>query len=207
MADGGTDERAYLAGLLGGGSASGADGPHRLISDDAFAQFFGTDASQSGFDLQGNQIHGHAQLALFQALTDADDGMKAGLQSGVHLFIYGDVGLAEILAAFAVADDDVLHAQVLEHVGRDFTGICAVFFIKYILGAYRYAHIFECAQRGGDVDRGNANQHIAPFGAGQDGFQFIGKLFGLGSGFVHFPVSGYDCFSVSAVHVLLSPCS
>ena len=39
--------------------------------------------------------------------------------------LHGDVGLAEVLAALAVADDDVLHAHCGEHVGGDFAGVSA----------------------------------------------------------------------------------
>ncbi len=100
---------------------------HRLISDDAFAQFFGTDASQSGFDLQGKSDPWSRPARAVQALTDADDGMKAGLRAAcTFLFTVMSVS-PKILTAFAVTDNDVLHAQILQHIGRDFTGICAVF--------------------------------------------------------------------------------
>ena len=63
------------------------------------------------------ELQGHAHVPLLQALAHADDGVQARLQGGVDLLVDGDVGLAEVLAALGVADDDVLHAQVLEHVG------------------------------------------------------------------------------------------
>ncbi len=83
-------------------------------------------AGQGALDLVGDQLHGHAQLTLLQALADADDGVQAGLQGGVDLLVDGEVGLVIVLTALGVADDDVLDARLLEHLGGDLAGVGAV---------------------------------------------------------------------------------
>ena len=61
--------------------------------------------------------------AVLQALAHADDGMQASFQGGMDLLIDGDISLTEVLAALRVADDDILHAQVLEHIGRHLASV------------------------------------------------------------------------------------
>ncbi len=164
------------------------------------AHLLGADAGQSGLDLIGDQLHGHAQLTLLQALTHADDGAQAGIQSGMDLLVDGEVGLVVVLTALGVANDDVLYAQLLEHVGGNFAGVGTLLLEVDVLGADGHAGILEQAQGGGDVDGGNAQDDLAPAGLTHQSLELLGKGTGLAEGLVHLPVAGDDSFTITAVH-------
>jgi hypothetical protein len=123
----------------------------------------------------------------------------------VDLLVDGDVGLAEVLAALGVADDDILYAQVLEHVGGHLAGVGPAGLVVQVLRAHGHPHVLEGLQGGGDVHEGDAHHHLAPLGAGQDGLELLGKLLGVAGSFVHLPVAGNNGLTVSTVHVDLSP--
>ncbi len=118
----------------------------------------------------------------------------------MDLLVDGLVRFAEVLAALAVAHDDVLHAQILQHVGGDFAGVSALLLKVDVLSAHRDPQVLESLHSNGNIAGGNADQGVAPLGAGHDLLQFLGKLLGLGCGHVHFPVAGNHGLTVSAVH-------
>ena len=118
----------------------------------------------------------------------------------MDLLVDSDVCLTEVLAALRVADDDVLHTQILEHLGRHLAGVRAAGLIVQVLSAHRHAHILEGLHGRGDIHEGDAHHHLAPLGAGQDGLELLGKPLGVAGGLVHFPVSGNYGLAVSTVH-------
>ena len=160
----------------------------------------GGHAGQGGLHLVGDELHGHPQLPLLQALAHADDGIEPGLQGGVDLLVDRDVGLVVVLAALGVADDDVLHAGLLEHLCGDLAGVGAVGLVVAVLRADGDAAVLEQADGRGDVHKGHAEHHLAPLGPADEGLDLLGKGPGLGDGLVHLPVSGNNGFSVTAVH-------
>ena len=111
------------------------------------------------------------------------------------------IGLAEERAALAVADDDIAHAEVGEHVGGNLAGVGAALFKVDVLRADGDAAVLERAHGGRKVDRGRAHDDVAPFGFGKDGLELFGKGLGLAGGLVHFPVACDDGFTVSAIHI------
>ena len=70
--------------------------------------------------LAAENVFGQAGLALLQNFADADDGNQAGVERGQQLAIDRVVGLAEVLAALGVADDDVRAAGGRAASGRRF---------------------------------------------------------------------------------------
>ena len=118
----------------------------------------------------------------------------------MDFFVDGDIGFPEVLAALAVADDDVFDGQVLQHIGGHLACESALLLEVDVFRAHGDAQVLKGLGSGGDVAGGNADQGLAPLGAGHDLADVLGKLFGLGSGHVHFPVSGNDSLAVSAVH-------
>ena len=62
-------------------------------------------------ELAGEHGFGVAALAIFQEFADAHDRREAGFERGQGPLQHGLVGLAEILAALAVADDGVAGAH------------------------------------------------------------------------------------------------
>ena len=77
---------------------------------------------QSDLSLHPDQLLGNALFPLLQALAHAEDDLQAGVQSGQRALVDGLVRLGEVLAALRVADDDVLHAQIQQHVRADLAG-------------------------------------------------------------------------------------
>ena len=205
LADDGTDGLADLAGLLGSGGLAGADSPQGLVGDDHVTHLVGGHAGQSALDLVSDQLHGHAQLTLLQALAHTDDGEQAGVDGGVDLLVDGEVGLVIILAALGVADDDVLGAGLLDHLSGDLTGVSAVILIVAGLSADGDVAVLEQADGGLDVGGGHTQHHVAPLAAGHDGLELLSKSLGLGQGVVHLPVAGDDSLTVTTIHVLFLP--
>ena len=76
--------------------------PEGVISIDA--------VSYTHLDVYKRQhlVKGNAELAHLEAFTDADDGAQSALQGGQNLFVDQGVGLAKILAALRVADNNTV---------------------------------------------------------------------------------------------------
>ena len=190
---------AHLVGLLGRGGLAGANGPHGLVGDDDALQLLLGDAAQGNLGLHGNQLAGDALLPLLQGLTHAEDDGQAGIQSGAHTLLHGDVGLSEVLAALAVADDDDVHAHGAEHLSADFAGVGAALFPVAVLRADLDVGAGGGLLGGSQVHKGGAGHNVAGrvLHQGGDGGN---QLFGLGGGLVHFPVAGDDNLAQCFIH-------
>ena len=120
--------------VVGSGGAAGADGPDRFIGnrhvDNVACAHVGQPlarlALQHGFGLAG--------FVFGQRLADAHDWLQPTGEHGPHFLIHQLIALAEDLAAFGVADDDVVH-DAREHVDGDFTGERALRFEVGVLRA------------------------------------------------------------------------
>ena len=101
------------------GGLAGADGPDRLVGDHDFGELLRASSRRCRFwnwlDQHG---FGLAALALFQALAHADDRRQPEFERGLRALEHGLVGLAEVLPAFAVADDGVGGARRRRASGR-----------------------------------------------------------------------------------------
>ena len=133
--------------------------------------------------------------------------MQTGLQSCQHLLVDDKIRLAEVLAALGVADDDVLHAQILQHVGGDLAGVGAGLLKEHVLCAHGHPCVLEGLDGGGNIHGGDTHHHVAPLGLGQQGLQLLGELLGFAGGLVHFPVAGDNGLTVSAIHNTFTPLS
>ena len=65
-----------------------------------------------------------------------------------------------------MADDDILHAQVLQHIGGNLAGEGAGLLVEHVLCADGDADVLEGLDGGGNVDGGNAYHDIAPLALG-----------------------------------------
>ena len=164
------------------------------------AHLVGGHAGQGSLHLIGDQLHGHSQLPLLQALAHTDDGVQPHLQGGVDLLIDGEVGLVVVLAALRVANDNILGPRLLDHLRSDLTGIGAVVLIVAGLRANGDVAVLEQADGGGDIDGRDTQDHVAPLSPGHNGLDLLGELLGLGEGVVHLPVSGNNGLAISSVH-------
>ena len=123
----------------------------------------------------------------------------------MDLLVHRGVRLAEVLPPLAVAHDDVLHGKILEHLRGDLAGVGALLLEVHVLRAHGDAQVLERAGGGGDVAGGDADQRVAPLGAGHDLLHLLGELLRLGGGHVHLPVSGDNGLAVTTIHGLILP--
>ncbi len=193
----------HLVRLGGGGGFAGADGPNRLVGQDDAPQLLLGDAPQGRLGLHSHNLLGDAGLPLLQQLADAEDHLQPGVQGGADPLLDGDVGLPKILAALRMADDHVLHPQLLEHRGGNLPGEGAGFRPVAVFRAHRDVGAGGGRQGGFQVGVGDADNHAAVRVLHQ-GQQLLDEGLGLGTGLVHLPVSGDDRFAQVLVHSVRS---
>ena len=112
------------------------------------------------------------------------------------------VSLAEIGSSFAVTDNDIFNACFFEHIGGNFTCICARRFEMDIFRADFNVGAFCGLNSGGNVNKGNAKYDIT-FCVCNQRFHFFDKRLCFGRGFVHFPVTCDNCFTKFFFHEIL----
>src|ERR1035441_8898243 len=83
----------------------------RSVGDDQRMRGGGVDAAERDGSLALEDLGGLVGFALGEQLADADDGNQAMREGGLELEVDALVGLVEVLAAFAVADQDVGDAE------------------------------------------------------------------------------------------------
>ena len=103
----GSDDGVRVGSHLRGCGLSGADGPDRLVGDYQADGFLGRDFVKGAETLAAQHVVGEAGFAFFEDFSHADDGDESGFDGGLELEVDGVIGLAEVLAAFGVPDDDV----------------------------------------------------------------------------------------------------
>ena len=128
-----TNGGADLLRLFAGGGVAGADGPERLVCNDAGRRLLRRHASESCSHLIGDIFVGQSVLALLQALSDADNRGNAVGQQNLGLFIDHEIVLAVVAAALAVADDAVLHAEIRQLRGGNLAGVRALLVLRHVL--------------------------------------------------------------------------
>ena len=90
---------------------------------------------QGAFNLLANDGPGLAGLPLLQRLAHADDRRQPAARAASTFLFTSWLGLLKNLPPLAVAEDDVLAADVLEHGGADFAGERAFRLVIAILSA------------------------------------------------------------------------
>ena len=179
--------------LLESRRLTGADGPNRLVGDDAFCGGKRAHAGKGLFDLRRDKILVSVRLTRFQRLPDANDGNQSRRDRRFGPFVDGLVRIAEILAPLGMADDDVLDAGVLQHGGGQLARISAAFFPMDILGA----HADICGRpdffgRQRQRRRRRANDNGPVLHVFHQRQKLLQKRLRLGVRLVHFPVARDD---------------
>ena len=166
--------------LVGRSGAAGADGPHGLISDDELRAVGGRDVLEANVHLADNDFLELAGVALLERLADADDSREASRNRGPGAQVDRLVRLAEVLAALAVADDDVLRARVEQHPSRNLAGVRAGLLPVAVLSANADMRSGGCRDCGRHVDRRRAAHDLDVReilrAAVSDGLMFIFQL-------------------------------
>ena len=168
LCDLGADDLVGVFGGLGGGGVAGADGPDGLVGEDEIGGGVRVDAFEGDRDLKFEDLGGEVGFALDELLADADDGGEAVGEGGLELEVDGGVGLVEVLAAFAVADQDVGDADGTEHEGRRLTGVGTFFVPVHVLRA----DVNGCAACSicdrGKAGHGREEDDLGPCGPGKE---------------------------------------
>ena len=181
--------------LVGSRRAAGADRPDGLISDDELRAVGGRNVLEADVHLADDDFLELAGVALLERLADADDGGEACGDRGPGTQVDGLVGLAEVLAALAVADDDVLRARVKQHPRRNLARVRAGLLPVAVLRADADVGSRSRRDRGGHVDRRRAAHDLDVreiLRRLDDALHECGRLGRLD---VHLPVTGYDFLS------------
>ena len=98
-----------------------------------------------------------------------------------------------------MADDDVLNAEVGQHVSADLAGEGTGLLKVDVLGADVDVGALGHLDSGDEIGEGNADDDLAA-GVLDSGDQLADEGLGLGSGLVHFPVAGDDSFTILFIH-------
>ena len=181
--------------LLGGGNLAGADGPHGLVGDDHARREVLAHAFEAGFELGLHNLEGLLALALGKGFANTEDRLELALEGGEHLLVDEGVGLLEIRAALAVAENDVVGEDRTKHADGDLAGVGAAGLGMHVLGAELDDGAVEgLADR---LDRGEwRGDHDFDVGLFADfGDEFLHERNGVGGGLVHLPVAGDEFFS------------
>jgi hypothetical protein len=117
------------------------------------------------------------------------DGGQTGVDGAAHTLSDSGVGITETGAALAVAQDDVLNADLAQHIGSDLTGESTGLLPVAVLGGHADVGTLGGLQSGGNIDKGNAHHHVAG-GILHQRLNGLDEGGSLGGGLVHFPVTG-----------------
>ena len=150
--------------------------------------------------LNGNDLSGDIGFPLFQCLAYAQNHLQPAVESGTHPLGDRFIGLAKILPALAVTDDDILHTQLLEHRCGDFSGKGSALCPVAVLGADLYIGSLGQCQRCLQIGVRRA-QHDLTIRVLYQRQQFGDECLCLGTVFVHFPVAGDDRTAFCFVHI------
>src|SRR5207237_235685 len=127
------DLRMDLLRLRRGRRLPRADRPDRLVSDGAGADGVAAHAGERAAHLSRDHLPGAVRFPLLQGLAYADYGMEPRVESRPHLAVDALVGLAEVLAALAVTEDDALAADLPKHRRAHFAGDRALLLVVTVL--------------------------------------------------------------------------
>ena len=184
---------------------AGADRPDRLVREDQRRHGRGGKSVEAARQLGRQHFFGAVAGAFGVGLADADNRLEARRERGLDAGVHGLVGLAEILAAFAVADDDVFDAGLLEHGRGDLAGERAGFGPVDVLRADldvaaggRLDHRRKRGEGRADDDVGLARADVR-----DQRLQRFDQRFAFGGGLVHFPVTGDDDFAHFSLDFLM----
>src|SRR5208282_3123467 len=153
----GSDDGVRVGGHLRSCSLSGADGPDRLVGDYQADGFLGRNFVKGAETLAPQHVVREAGFAFFEDFSHADNGDESSFDGGLELEVDGVIGLAEVLAAFGVSDDDVGDADGEQHGGVDLAGEGAFLLPVKILRADRDVRSLGGGDSGVNTEVGGAD--------------------------------------------------
>ena len=182
--------------LLGSGRLARADGPNGFVGDDDVAPLFGSEMEHAAFEFGLANGFLFVGFTLGEALTDTEDDLQAVSQSKVYLFLQDFGSFVVVLAAFAVAEDDVFCTGRLHHFCRNFARIGTAGMVGTVFGGKTDNTVVDNIAHLGQVDEGRADDNIAiGFFGRQNSVQLSGERNTFLQVLVHFPVACYNVLS------------
>jgi len=184
-----------LLGLFGGRGFPRPDGPDGFVGNDDAGNVGGRQPFEAFRHVAFHHREGFAGFALGQGFPHAENRGEGLLQRQTDFLVDERVRLAEKLASFRVAQDDVGRPGVFDHAGGHFAGEGALEVVIHVLAANLHARALRGLGGGGEGGEGRADQNFAVGRRAGQGSQFFHKVNGLGDGFVHFPIAGHKRFA------------
>ena len=120
--------------LLWRGSLTGANGPNGLVSNDDLAPVT-TNLVENSSELSLVDSLGLTTFALIKLLSDACHHIESILNSDLDLVSNDSVALSEDVSALGVTKNHPVNACILELFCTDFTSVCSILVLRYVLGA------------------------------------------------------------------------
>lgn len=164
----------------------GADGPNRLIGDDATRR--GETVRQAAGQLPGDHRLRLARQPLRLALADTDNGDQARSQCSLRLGPHHGIRLAMISPALGMAEDHIGCPDVPQHGRGHIAGMGPLGRRMTVLPAQRHPALGQGSAHGHQVGKGWADQQLGSrLRAGLHGFRKGGCL---PQRPVHLPIAG-----------------
>ena len=128
--------------------------------------------------------------------ADAEDRSKTVLESESYFFAESLVGLAVILTAFAVTENNIFCAGGCNHCCAHFAGVCTALVVSAVFGAEAEDILVDYSSHRAEVCERSADDYVAIDRSGLERFiYFFCQSNTFGNSGVHLPVAGYDILS------------
>ena len=183
------DSFADFFSLVKGSRLARADSPNRFISDDEFSNFVCLEAFESCVNLRNDMVDVRASFTDFEAFTAADNRSNASSKGSAGALVYAFVRFTEVVTAFAMAEDNVIYTDFVEHTRGDFARESTFGFPMYILCANMDVGALYCFSDRGKSRSRRANHNVY-FSILNQRSQSLNELNAFLNRVVHFPVTG-----------------
>ena len=168
------------------------DGPDWLISQDDTGKGLGCQASEPFVELSLNDLLSLISFSFSQRFTDANNGRKIRTESGPYFLIDCVVGFSKKLSPFGMAHQTVEATDVRQHLGRNFTGVCAFGLPKQILGRNRYITSLSCLDYLCQNREGGGDNNVTMIRIPNQRGKLLHELNGFPRRLIHLPVACND---------------
>ena len=195
--------RVHVLCNLGGGGFTGTDGPDRLVGDHGIGQRIDAAVGNDFMQLALDHGLGFTFFKLLQGFTDAQHRHQTGLLHGGKLGGHHGIAFTVQGAAFAVADQHIMHAKLRIHGRGVFAGESALGMNVGVLRAKENIAVGQQCLGLTKKQHRRAYRHGHAWCLGGGGLEGIDQLGHHGFAAVEFPVTHYQSLS----HLVLFPCN
>mmetsp|Transcript_35513 Transcript_35513/g.86080 ORF Transcript_35513/g.86080 Transcript_35513/m.86080 type:complete len:207 (-) Transcript_35513:124-744(-) len=182
------------------GSQTSTNGPNWLVGNSDVRPFGFSQKLGKRLQLLGANFHGNTRFALFLLFANGEHDLESLVKGDLALF--GAKGLSltdhsETFTTFGVANDDPCAANILQHVGADFTGEGAILdIVSTVLGSNLNV-VTKRSQAQRNVQVWDAKDDFDIVGDGSSSVENVDSLGVLVVRSVGLPVSSNQVFTLS----------